>query len=144
MAVEENKAMMRRLIEEFIDKGDMAVADELIATDFINHIVPPGMMCDRESLKQSIADSRSAFPDLHVTLEDLIAEGDKSVARVRIRGTHLGDFMGIPATGKQIDVPGITILRFVEGKVVERWNINDDLGFMRQLGVIPTPGQGEA
>lgn len=83
---------------------------------------------------------RAAFPDLHVTVEDMVAEGDKVVARVTMSGTHKGEFMGIAPTGKQITVGIIEILRIAGGKVVEHWNVVDSLGMMQQLGAVPAPG----
>jgi predicted ester cyclase len=140
MSVEQNKALDRRYVEEVLDKGNLAVIDEIMAPDYIGHVpgFPPS---DREGDKQLIAMFRAAFPDLHFTLEDQIGEGDKVVHRLTARGTHTGEFQGIPPTGKQVTVTGININHFVEGKVVESWGIIDRVGLMQQLGVIPTPGQ---
>ena len=82
---------------------------------------------------------RAGFPDLHVTVEDIIAEGDKVVGRTTIRGSHTGEFMGMAPTGKQFTIQAIDVMRFAGGKVVEHWGNQDDLGMMQQLGVIPTP-----
>ena len=142
MSTEENKALVQRLMEEFVLKGNLAVADEILAADFVNHSPDPGTTPDREGLKQHVSTTRSAFPDLHGTFEDLIAEGDKVVVWGTLAGTHKGEFRGIPPTGKQFTASAITILRVVGGKVVERWNIADQLGMMQQLGLMPAPGQG--
>ena len=139
---EENKAIARRLFGEGINEGNLSVADELVAPDFINHNPARGATPDREGLKQYVTMLRSAFPDLHGTIEDQIAEGDKVVLRMTFRGTHRGKLMGIPPTGKELAVIAIGIFRFAGGKIVERWAITDELGMMQQLGVIPTPGQG--
>lgn len=141
MSTEENKALMRRITEEFINAGNLDAADEFFAADFINYSPGPGMTPDREGLKQYVSMMRSAFPDLHIEEEDIIAEGDKVVAMGKAIGTHKGDFRGIPPTGKQITVSVISIVRIAGGKVVERWNITDQLSMMQQLGILPTPGQ---
>lgn len=142
MSVEENKAIARRLFEEGVFKGDLAVVDETIATDFVNHSSIFGATPDQEGLKQEVTLLRTGFPDLQGTIEDLFSEGDKVVVRVTGRGTHTGELMGIPPTGKQINVTAISIFRLAGGKVVERWNVTDQLAMLRQIGVIPTPGQG--
>ena len=140
MSIEENKAIARRIIEEFINKGDLSVADELFAADFVNHNPGRGTTPDREGMKQYITNLRSAFPDQTLTIDDLIAEGDQVVLRMTGRGTHTGDFGIIPATGKQFEVPLISILRFANGKTVERWNVSDEVSLLQQLGIIPPMG----
>jgi len=142
MSAEENKAKVRRLIEEFINKGNLAVADEIFATNFVNHSPAAGTTPDRHGIKQYITMLHTAFPDFHCAIEDLIAEGDRVVVRLMCRGTHRGEFMGISSTGKQGSVTAISILRFAGGKVVERWNSTDNLGLLQQLGVVSLPGQG--
>lgn len=137
---EENKARTRRFYEEVWNKGNLAIVDELCATNFVNHNPGPGEAPGPEGLKQIATMIRTAFPDMHMTVDDMIAEGDKVVSRVTVNATHRGEFMGIPPTGKQITVTGIDIVRIVGGKAVERWGNYDDLGMMQQLGVIPPPG----
>src|SRR5260221_14544004 len=144
MSTEDNKALVRRLIEEVWNQGNLAVFDELYAPDFIFH--DPGLPHVRthEEYKQWIAERLNAFPDLHITIDDLVAEGDQVVMRLTFRGTHTGDLvtpMPLPATGKQVTVPGITIVRLVGGQAVEVWSQGDTLGFLQQLGLIPAPGQ---
>ena len=140
MSVEENKAIVRRLWEEVINKGNMAVVDELVATNYIDHTQTPELVArDPESYKQVVIMFRTAFPDLHVTIEDKIAEGDKVVSRFTVRGTHKGEFMGIAPTGRQVTVTGIAIHRIAGGKLAEVWINMDFLGMMQQLGVVPTP-----
>jgi predicted ester cyclase len=141
MSAEENKAKVRRLIEEFINKGDLAVADEIFATNFVNHSPAAGTTPDREGIKQYITMLHTAFPDFHCTIGDLIAEGDRVVVRLTCCGTHKGEFMGVSPTGRQGNVTAISILRFVGGKVVERWNNTDNLGLLQQLGVVQPLGQ---
>ena len=111
--------------------------DELVAQDYIQHTkgVPPG----RVGVQQFFTTLRAAFPDIHNTIEDMLAEGDRVVWRSTIRGTHTGPFRGIPPTGKQVTITAINILRIVDGQFVENWGEQDNLGLMQQLGVIPTP-----
>ena len=140
MSTEENKVKQLRVWEEIINKGDLAVADELFATNYIYH-GPVGMeFKGPEGLKQLISMFRNALPDIHVTVEDMIAEGDKVVTRITGRGTHEGELMGIPPTGKQTNVTGIIITRWESGKEVESWEILDMLSMMQQIGVVPPMG----
>jgi predicted ester cyclase len=141
MSLEENKAKMRRFHEEVLNRGNLSVVDELLTTDFVEHAAPPGTAPGAEGVKQMIMMFRTAFPDLHLTEEDWIAEGDKVVCRYTIRGTHKGEFMGIAPTGKQVVITGIEIVRFEGGKPVEHWEEMDMLGLLQQLGAIPTPGR---
>lgn len=139
----ENKAIVRRFNEamkEYWRTGNADIFDELLAPDFVHHT--PGVPSDREGLKQMLPMFRAAFPDLQITTEDLIAEGDKVVDRVTIRGTHLGELMGIPASGKSIAVTETHIARIAGGKIVERWGEWDQLGLMQQIGAIPASDQG--
>lgn len=141
MSVEENKAIASRAVEELWNKNNLAVVDELYATNFVSHGLPE-VTPDREGYKQFVTISRTALPDFHTTVEDIIAEGDKVVQRFTARGTHKGEFMGIPPTGKQVTITGIAIDRIAGSKIVENWANMDMLGMMVQLGVVPTPGQG--
>ncbi len=140
MSVEENKAIVRRATEEIFNRRNLAVIDELYATNFVSHGGTPEVTPDREGYKQFVTMSRTALPDFHTTIEDMIAEGDKVVQRFTAHGTHKGDFMGIPPTGKQVTVTGIAIDRIAGGKIVENWANMDMLGVMVQLGVVPPPG----
>jgi steroid delta-isomerase-like uncharacterized protein len=135
---EQNKALVRRYNDDFWGKGDESLVEELFAETLVDHNpagndLPPG----REGMRQALANFRTAFPDLTTSLEHLIAEGDKVVLRWRARGTHEGDLMGIPATGKQVTLSGIDILRIENGKIAERWAEYDNLGLLQQLGVVP-------
>jgi steroid delta-isomerase-like uncharacterized protein len=142
MSTEENKAKVRLLIEEFINKGNLAVADKTFATNFVNHSPAAGATPDRQGFKQYITTLHTAFPDFHCSVEDLIAEGDRVVVSLMCRGTHKGDFMGISPMGKPVNVASLSVLRFAGGRVVERWNVTDNLGVLQQLGVVSLPGQG--
>jgi predicted ester cyclase len=140
MSTEQNKALVRRVFEEGINQGKVDVFDEIIAPAYVNYnmLVPaPGPA----GLKQVIGAFTSAFPDMHITLDQVIAEGDKVATHGVMSGTHAGDFMGIPATGKSIAVTFSDIWRIENGKAVENWVQLDMMGLMQQLGVIPAPGQ---
>ncbi len=138
---EDNKALNRRFVEEVINQGNTDAIDELIDPGVVDHAAPPGFPTGREGAKQFAAMMRSAFPDLHLTIEDMIAEGDKVVMRSTWSGTHEGEFMGIPATGRQVTVSAIDITRVADGRLVEHWEQFDALGLMQQLGVVPPPEQ---
>ncbi len=140
MSTEENKAMLRRNCEEAFNKGDLAVADENIAPNYVYHGSGGQEFKGPEGFKQFVTMLRTAFPDLHLTVEDMVAEGDKVAHRLTLRGTHKGDLMGIAPTGKQVTTTAITISRFVGGKEVEAWSSMDLLGMMQQMGVAPPTG----
>lgn len=144
MSTEENKALVRRLIEVVWNQGHLAVFDELYAPDFIFH--DPGLphVRTREDDKRWIAGILKSFPDFHITIEDLIAEGDQVVVRMTGRGTNTGDILAPsphPATGKQVTITGIAIARISNDQFVEFWHQVDWLGLFQQLGLIPVPGQ---
>ena len=134
---QENKNAMRRFFEEVYNDGNLGLFDELTATHFLSHD-PGNPSPDREGVKQVIVAIRTAFPDVRFTADDLIAEGDKVAARFTMRGTHRAEFMGVPATGKEILVTGIDIVRFEDGKAAEHWHEWSGLGLLQQLGVLPT------
>jgi steroid delta-isomerase-like uncharacterized protein len=138
MSVEENKALIRRLYDE-TNRWNLAAMDDLFAADMIDHNPPPvpGMAPGLEGIKQAFRVFLDAHPDGTHTVEDMVAEGDKVVARVTGRGTHTGELMGIPPTGKELVMTGIAIYRIANGKIVERWAEHDLPGLMHQLGVIP-------
>jgi len=138
MSTEENKAMDRRFFEEVWNRGNLAVVDELMSSDFKSH--DPTIAAGSAGFKHFVSLFRAAFPDVHITIEDQLAEGDKVVTRWTARGTHKGDLMGIAPTGKQVTVTGINIGRVEGGKFVEGWFNIDDLGLLQQLGVVPMPG----
>ena len=140
----EHKTIVRRFFEEAINQGNMTVVDELIARNYIEHEGPVGQPSGIEGFKQFLAMVATAFPDLQVSIEDLIAEGDKVVARVTVRGTHKGTLMGdIAPTGKHVAWKGIDIFQIAGGQIVGRWNHRDLLGLLQQLGVIAAPGPSE-
>ena len=130
---------MNRLMEEVLNKKNLAAADEIVAEDFVELDPLPGQEQGREGLKQILSMFFAAFPDLRWTVEEQIAEGDKVVSRFTWRGTHKGEFLGISPTGGQVTVKGVVIDRVVEGQFVESRILMDNLGMMQQLGVIPAP-----
>jgi steroid delta-isomerase-like uncharacterized protein len=142
MSTEQNKALVRQLVEEAINQGNISAIDELLIPDFVEHEeLPPGIPPGREAPKVLFTALRSAFPDLKATIEYLIAEGDEVVLHMTWTGTHEGEFMGIPPTGKRISINVIDILGIAEGKFVEHWGVMDSMAMMQQLGVIPAPGR---
>jgi steroid delta-isomerase-like uncharacterized protein len=135
---EANKAITRRSVEEIFNEGRLEVADELYAPDFVGYDPAlPEPMKGPEGIKQQAAGYRAASSDLRVTIDDEIAEGERVVTRWTARGTHDGELFGIPATGKQTTVTGMTIDRVVDGRIVESWNNWDTFGLLQQLGAIP-------
>ncbi len=135
---ERNKAVVRRFIEEVQNNKNMDLFDELNAEDFVNLSAPPGMPSDREGGKMFLGGFLAAFPDSQVTVDDMIAEGDRVATKKTFRGTHTGDFMGIPPTGNRVTLQYVDILRLRDGQIIEHWLSMDQLSFMQQLGVIPT------
>ena len=134
-----NKALTRRFIDEVFSKGNLAAVDELVADDFVDHSPPPDVPPDKAGMKQIVEMFRSAFPDLIVTVEDMVAEGDKVAVRVVTHGTHQGELMGIAATGRTVAFNEQHFVRISNGKLVEHWGVEDNLGMMQQLGAVPEP-----
>ena len=134
---EQNKALFRRMTDEIFVQGKVDVIDEIVDPNMVDHSPVPGQEPGLEGLKKLVTMFRSAFPDLHSRVEDLIAEGDKVVGRMKTSGTHRGEFMGIPSTGKRFEMTEIHIVRIANGKLVEHWGISEDMSMMQQLGVIP-------
>ena len=143
MSIENNKAVAHQMLDEVFNQGNMSLADELLSPNYIEHEeLPPGVPAGREGLKQTILMTRAAFPDFSATIEDIVAEGDKVAQRITWTGTHKGDFMGIPATGKSVSIQVLDIIRVVDGHIVEHWGLMDSMGLMQQLDVMPAPGEG--
>jgi steroid delta-isomerase-like uncharacterized protein len=137
----DHAAAMTRLYD-LINAGDIDGFGELLAEDFVEHEEMPGLEPSREGVKQLFHMYRAAFPDLRMDVQDVLVSGDKAVARVRATGTHKGEFMGMPATGRSVDVQLIDITRFGDdGRAREHWGVFDALALMQQLGAIPpSPG----
>jgi steroid delta-isomerase-like uncharacterized protein len=140
---EENKALFRRTYEELLNQGKLEVAEELVSADFVNHEAPPGRDRGPESMRGLATMLRTAFPDLRFAIEELVAERDMVAGRLTMSGTHEGPLMGMPATGRSVRQEHMHFVRFRNGKAVEHWGVRDDLGMMRQLGLMPEPGQPE-
>lgn len=137
MSAEENRTVIRRAYEELWNGRDVSVVDELVAEDFLNYAAPPDKQRGRQGLKDVVRMFEAAFPDFRYEVKDVVAEGEKLAVRDVFAGTHRGDFMGIPATGNRVTMEAIHIYRFEEGRLAEHWVARDDLGMMRQLGVLP-------
>ena len=131
-----NETVVRRLIEEVLNRGQTGLLTELVAVDHIGHD-PFGDHYGPDGTRIVVAEYRSAFPDLAVTIEDLVAARDTVSWRFNLRGTHAGSFMGIPPTGRVVTTPGIAIAHLVGGKVAESWVSLDALGLLRQVGNAP-------
>jgi len=134
MSTLENKAFAHRILEEIFSQGKLSNFDELFAPDIVIHD-PDKELRGWEQVQEGITRLRTAFPDLHYTAEDTIAEGDKVVIRFTGRGTQRGEFRGVPPTGRSMTYTGILILRFLDKKVIDYWAVSDALGIFRQLGV---------
>ena len=141
MGTEDNKAIIRRIGEEFWNQGKTEVLDEVFAADAVDHNAAPGQPPGREGIKLVNLGFRVAMPDMQLTVDDVVAEDDKVVWRWTAQGTHRGELMGIPPTGRRATISGISIDRFADGRIVERWLQMDMLGLLQQLGAIPAPGQ---
>jgi len=136
---EQDLDLMRRFYDEVLSNGDLDRIPELCSADVVDHEAPPGMPDGIEGVTAFVTMIRGGFPDLRATVEDILEDGDKGVARVRFTGTHEGEFMGVPATGKRIDIETIDIVRFADGKCVEHWGVTDNLTLMQQIGAVPEP-----
>jgi steroid delta-isomerase-like uncharacterized protein len=143
MSAEENKALVRRFVEEFWNEGNTAAADQLFAPDAEIHM-PTGEVADVDGLKGFAGEFRGSFPDWHSTFEELVAEDDRVAERWTGRGTHGGELQGIAPTGKRVEVPGSVFYRIVGGKIVEFRGQLDIMGLMQQLGAMPSPQHAEA
>jgi steroid delta-isomerase-like uncharacterized protein len=144
MSTEQNKAIIRYWIEEAWNKGNIAVADEIYASGFTARDIEDDNRILRgpEGIRKSVIETRAALPDIHFTIDHLIGEGDLVVGAFTIRGTHKGQFGGIPPTGKKVVFSAVDIWRFENGKITERCLASvDRLGLMQQLGIVPPQGE---
>ncbi len=135
--LEANKDLVERVYDEAYSGGHVEVIDELLAPEYVNHQVFPGLPADREGLKLVIGSMRTAFPDLDIAIRDMRAEGDMVYVHATIQGTHLGPLSGIEATGKKVAFETMDSFRLVDGRQVEHWGVTDQLGLMVQIGAIP-------
>lgn len=127
MSTEENKAVVRRYLEEIVNQGNLEVADEIFARDYVNHSAGPGFGQALADFLPGIANLKAAFPDWHVTIEEMVAEGDRVADRVRISATHSGSVNGIAASGRRIETLAMHMWRVVDGRLVEGWYATDAL-----------------
>lgn len=142
---EQNKSVMRRLVEELWNKGDLSLADQFFTPNYTHHDpATPDFGRGPESEKKRASLYRTAFPDLRLTIENIISEGDTVMARWSCHGTHKGDLGGIAPTGKRIDLTGVSVARLSGGKLAEGWVSWDALGMLQQLGVVSTPVRAKA
>ena len=144
MATEDNKANLRRIFQECFNQGNLATADELVAPNLrdTSPNIPPGVpTTGPDGLKTIVTQLRSAFPDLQITIDEMVAEGDIVVARTTCTGTHRGNFQGIAPTGKQVNWSSIDIVHVRGGQFVSHYGLQDGVGLLQQLGAISTPGQ---
>jgi len=135
---EENKAVVRRFLDALWNRADFEVVDSLIARDYAGH--SSTVIHGPDGARQFVMELRAAFPDFEFRVADQIAEGDRVATRWTLHGTHRGEFQGIPASGRPIQMNGVTIFRLADGKLVEGWTVEDQLGVLQQLGVLPPPG----
>jgi steroid delta-isomerase-like uncharacterized protein len=141
MGIDENKALIRRVFDEVWNRGNLALIEELFAADYRRHGTSPDKPRGPEGERQHRAAFLAAFPDLVITAEDVVAEGDRVAVRYTWRGTYQGTWPGIPGTGQPVTMAGIAIHRVVAGKITDLWVVGDELGLLRQLGALPTPAQ---
>jgi predicted ester cyclase len=144
MSTEELKAKIRRFMEESYNKGNLGVVDEDCVADFVYHTPPFPDFQGTEAYKQFVAGVRNAYSGVHITVDEVIVEGDTTVFRWTLRGTHTGQSptIRIPPTGKPVTMTGCGVVHSVGGKYVDSWNYGDYLGLLQQLGVVPSPGRG--
>jgi predicted ester cyclase len=136
-ATEDSKALMWRITDEIWNKGRLELIDELIAEDLVDHVEVEGLEGNGRALyRATIEVTRTAFPDFKNPLDFVLGDGAFAVSYGRSMGTHRGDYLGIPPTGRSFDVPTFGILRFANGQAVERWGMSDNLGIMQQLGLM--------
>ena len=131
------KELMRRFYDELVNQGKLDLIDELLSENFVEHEEFPGISQDREGVKQFFAMLRAAFPDVTMTPEHIVVEDDIAVGNVKVRGTHQGEFMGIPASGRSIDVREVDVVRFEGDVAVEHWGAFDAIHLLEQLGASP-------
>ncbi|HEU5379461.1 MAG TPA: ester cyclase [Ktedonobacteraceae bacterium] len=137
MSTEHNKTIARQFFEDAYNTGNVALLEQLLAPTYVDYKAPPGTPDGPQGIAAIITMFRQAFPDLRFTIEDQVAEGDRVVTRYTFRGTQQGELMGIPPTGKQVSIGGISIYRISDGKMQQAWIEYDMLGLMQQLGVVP-------
>jgi steroid delta-isomerase-like uncharacterized protein len=146
MSLEANKTLARRIWAEVFNDRNLALADELVAQDGVNHEATPPGIPERgpDNLRGVVVMLAGAFPDMHMAVDQVIAEDDKVVLQTTFSGTHRGSFMGMAPTGRRFAQRQVHIVRIQDGKIVEHWAVRDDLGMLQQLGVAPPPPTASA
>jgi steroid delta-isomerase-like uncharacterized protein len=139
-ASDANKALLQRFYDEVINGRNLDLIDELLADNFVEHEEFPGIPPTRDGVKQTFAMFYSAFPDIHFRVDAMVAEGDVVAARVTVTGTHEGEFMGIPATGRSVEVDAMDFVSFRDGRGTAHWGLSDMVSLLQQLGAMPPPG----
>ena len=137
MVIQDNKELVRQFAEEVFNRRNVAAIDDFVAPDEVDHTLPPSLPSNIAGTKRATEMFLKAFPDLHVTIDDIVAEGDKVAVRFTSRGTQRAPFAGVPPTGRPVAIQSYQIARIANGKFVEVWGVDDQLGMLRQLGVIP-------
>jgi predicted ester cyclase len=141
MSADENAREFRRIPEELMNAGNLDLIDALFAPTYVEHArIPPGMPAGREGVRAYFAMILAAFPDIHATVDQLLADGDLTAGHITVQGTHQGEFMGIPSTGKQVTWTETHLGRYDNGQLAEHWGDVDGLAILQQLGVIPDGG----
>ena len=135
-----NKALLQRFYDEVINGRNLDLIDELLSDDFVEHEEFPGIPPTREGVKQTFSMFYAAFPDIHFRVDELLAEGDVVAARVTITGTHEGEFMGVPATGRSVEIAAMDLVSFRDGRATAHWGVGDMVSLLQQLGVMQPPG----
>ena len=135
----DNETVMRRIYQDVVTEGNIDLLDELMAGDYVEHEDIPGFAPTRAGAKEFFTVLRRAFPDVTMTVEDLLAVGDTVATRVTMTGTHRAEFMGVAATGRRVEVPGMDFIRFADGRAVEHWGMLDSMALLAQLGALETP-----
>ena len=139
-ASDRNKELLQQFYDEVVNGGNVDLIDEMLSDEFEEHEEFPGIGSGREGVKQFFTMFRGAFPDVTMTPDHIVAEGDMAVGNVRVRGTHQGEFMGAVPTGRQIDVRAIDVVQFRDGIATAHWGVTDAMTMMQQLGAMPEPG----
>lgn len=139
---EQNKTIAMRFVDQVFNSGNRPGYDDLVADDYLNHNPPiPGIPGTKEGFWEAVTATRQAFPDVHVGIEDMLAEGDRVMFRDTTHATHQGDFQGIPASGKQLRWTEMHFFRISDGRIAEHWANFDQLGILVQMGAIPLPAE---
>jgi steroid delta-isomerase-like uncharacterized protein len=142
MPVDENKTIVCRFLEEIWNNANLAVMDEVLSDDYVAHSpsVQGGELRGREALKDIMRQAHAGLPDVKITIDDVVGEGDRTAVRFTVRGTHQGDLFGIPASGRTVTVETVLFSRHANAQIAEAWEARDMLGLLQQIGAIPTPG----